>query len=88
MDLTYTVPRTYQSIPLLNVIDGMHTDIKVLHDNKHLNPEEQVCCEELLNCLLHLVNTRATTGALDKVFCPELTGIPQSISNAFLPVSR
>ena len=66
----------------------MDTGIKVVHDNKHLNPEQQVYCEELLNCLLHLLSIGATAGALDKVFCPELTGIFQSFSNVFLPATR
>ena len=79
---------THQNIPLLNVIDGVDANIKVLHDSKHLNPEKQVCCEKLLNCLLDLPDIRATGGALGKVFCPELTGVLQSFSNMFLPSSR
>ena len=71
------MPRTHQNIPLLNVIDRMHTGTKVLHDNEHFSPEQQVLCEELLDCLLHLPRIRSTTGALDKVFCPELAGILQ-----------
>ena len=89
MHLTHTIFKTYQRIiPLLNVIDGMHTHIKLLHDNESLNPEEQVLCEELLNCLLHFPRIRSTAGALDKVFCPEFTGILQCSSNVFLPESR
>ena len=79
---------THQSIPLLDIIDRMDTDIKIPHDDEDLNPEQQMCCEELINCLLHLLSIRTTAGALHKVFCPELTGIFQCTSNMFLPVSR
>ena len=65
----------------------MDTDIKILHNNKDLNPEQQVLREELLNCLLNHSNIRTTAGALDKVLCPELTSILQGISNMSLPVS-
>ena len=79
---------THQNIPLLDIIDRMDTSIKVPHDDKNLNPEQQVFCEELFNCLLHFLSVRATSGALCKMLCPELAGIFQPISNIFLPSSR
>ena len=82
------MPITYQGIPLLDIIDRMDTDIKVPHDDEDLNPGKEVCCEELVNCLLHFLSVTVAAGAVHKVFCPELTGILQPISNVFLPSSR
>ena len=65
------------------VIEGMDTDIKTPHHNKDLNPKEQVCCEELVNGLVHFLKIMATTRDLYKVFCPEPACISQSISNMF-----
>ena len=79
---------TYQIVPFLDIIDGMDTDIKVPHDGEDLNPEWQMCCEELVDRLVYFPRIRATTRDLHKMFCPELTGILQSISNTLLPVSR
>jgi hypothetical protein len=53
-----------------------------------LNPKEQVCCEELINCLVHFLNIMATAGNLCKVLCPELACIFQSIPNVFFQASR
>ena len=78
----------HQSTPFLNIIDGMNTDIKVPHDDEDFNPEQQVCCEELVNCLVYLLRIRTTARALHKVFCPELASILQCISNIFLPATR
>ena len=66
---------TYQFIPLLDIIDRMDTGIKIPHDDENLNPEQQVCCKEPINCLSYLLSIRATTGTLHKVFCPELASI-------------
>ena len=79
---------TYQSIPLLDIIDRIDTGIKVPHDDEDLNPEQQVCCEELVNCLLHFLSITATARALHEMFSPEFTGIFQSLPNVFLPASR
>ena len=79
---------THQGIPLLDIIDRMDTGIKVPHNAEDLNPEQQVCCEELINCLLHFPSIRATAGALHQMFGPVLTGIFQSFPDVFLPASR
>ena len=31
---------TYQIVPLLDIIDGIDTNIKVFHDNENLSPEQ------------------------------------------------
>ena len=82
------ISTTHQSIPLLDIIDRIDTGIKVPHDDEDLNPGQQVFCKELVNCLLHFLNIRATAGAPHKVSCPELTGISQCFSNVPLPASR
>jgi hypothetical protein len=66
----------------------MNTDIKVSHDGENLNPKQQVCCKESVNCLLNFLGIRAIARALCEVFGPEATSILQCISNIFLPASR
>ena len=87
VDASMNMFTTYQGIPFLDIIHGMDTGIKVLHDDQDLNPRKEVCCEELVNCLFHFLSVVATAGAL-QVFCPEPTGIFQCIPNVFLPSSR
>ena len=72
---------TYRNVPLFDVIDGINTSIKIPHHNKDFNPKEQVCCKELIDGLLDLLSIVVIVGGFDKVFCPELTSIPQSIPN-------
>ena len=66
----------------------MNTDIKPPHDDEDLNPKEQACCEEFINCLIYLLNIMAVAGNLHKVLCPELACISQSIPNVLLLTSR
>ena len=65
----------------------MNTSVKIPHHNEDLNPKEQVCCEELINCLLDLLSIRTTVGGIYEVPCPEATGIPQGIPNMGLLMS-
>ena len=79
---------TYQGIPLLDIIDRMDANIKIPCDDEDLNPGKEVCCKEHVKCLLYFLSITPTDRALGKVFCPELTGILQCISNVFLPSRR
>ena len=72
---------TYQHIPMLYIIESINTAIKVSHEAEGLNPEQKMCCEELVNCLIYFLNTRTATRNLYKMLCPEVAGISQYIPN-------
>ena len=78
---------THLSIPALNIIYGINTNIKIPHNHKDFNPMQKMCCEKLVNCTLYFLDTRAITGDTQKVLCPELACILKSISNVILLLS-
>ena len=79
---------THQSTPFLNIIHSINPNTKVPCECKDLNPMQQMLCEELFNCFLHFLDTRAAGRNLQKVLCPKITCIFQTISNVVLPATR
>ena len=66
---------TYQHIPMLYIIEGINTTIKVSHKAEGLNPKQKLCCEELVNCFIYFLNMKATAINLYEMLCPEVAGI-------------
>src|SRR5882757_499749 len=59
----------------------MNTNVQVFQETEGLNPEQEVGCEEFVNCLVHVLNTRTTASSSHKVVCPEAAGILQCTPN-------
>src|SRR5882757_7609241 len=74
-------------MPLLDIIYRMDTGVEISHDDKDLNPEQEVRRKEPVDGLLHPLSAVIIAGSLDKVFRPEATSIFQRISDVLLPAT-
>ena len=68
-------------MPLFYIIDGINSNIKVSCEAEDLYPEQQIGGEKLVDFLMYFINIVPAAGSPCKVFCPELTGILQCLSN-------
>ena len=53
---------THRNVPLPNVVNDVKCDVKIPSDGEDLDPKEQALCEELVDRLVHFLDTVATAG--------------------------
>jgi hypothetical protein len=68
LTLTDTLHTTHQCIPLLDIIEGIDTNVKIPHNTEGLNPEQETGGEELVNCLMYFPNIRTTSCCFARCF--------------------
>ena len=66
---------THLHIPLVYILEGINSNVKVLQEAKDLNPKQEGCCEKFIDCLVYLLKAGAINRGLHKVACPEFASI-------------